>query len=124
MSDRPHTSCSTFGTADFIRVPCPAARTTTDHPDCSMARIIAAPRASTDLERRADRDEGGGGARGAYRRRSSYSTCLATALSVSNTPIPWVATASKVGSPLKLRSRYMSSTGTAVGRSRLLNCST
>jgi len=35
-----------------------------------------------------------------YFLRSSTSTCLATAFSVSNTPTPVVATASKVGSRL------------------------
>ena len=58
---------------------------------------------------------------GDYFLRSSYRTCFAEAFRVSNTPMPWVATASKVGSPLVLSARYMVSTATAVGRSRLLN---
>ena len=36
-------------------------------------------------------------------------------MSVSKTPMPVVATASKVGSPLMLRRRYISSVGIAVG---------
>ncbi len=58
---------------------------------------------------------------GDYFLRSSYRTCFAEAFRVSKTPMPWVATASKVGSPLVLSARYMVSTATAVGRSRLLN---
>src|ERR1044071_3672238 len=54
---------------------------------------------------------------------SSVSTSFATAFSVSNTPVPFIANASNVGSPLKLSWRYISSIGSAVGRSRLLNCS-
>src|ERR1043166_1298947 len=55
---------------------------------------------------------------------SSVRTSFATAFSVSNTPVPFIATASNVGSPLKLSWPYIASIGMAVGRSRLLNCST
>src|SRR4029079_1090402 len=54
---------------------------------------------------------------------SSVSTSFATAFSVSNTPVPFIATASNVGSPLKLSWPYIWSIGSAVGRSRLLNWS-
>src|SRR5690349_12799875 len=42
------------------------------------------------------------GSAGGYFFFSSVRTSLATAFSVSNTPVPFMATASKVGSPLKL----------------------
>ncbi len=51
---------------------------------------------------------------------SSMMTSLATALSVSKTPPPSEATASKSGTPRGFRAFRISGTGTALGRSRLL----
>src|SRR5262245_54196056 len=50
----------------------------------------------------------------------SWSTPRATALSVSKTPVPTPAQASKSGTPRGLSSRRSSATGAAFGRSRLL----
>src|SRR5204863_318764 len=55
---------------------------------------------------------------------SSIRTCLAAAFSVSKTPMPLNATASKTGSFLYRRTWTISSVGIAVGRSRLLSWST
>src|SRR5262249_34881318 len=55
-------------------------------------------------------------------RLSSVSTSLATALSVSNTPTPVVATASNSGTLVGLRTFFSSSIGAEFGRSRLLYC--
>src|SRR5690606_33579416 len=53
-------------------------------------------------------------------RLSSVRTSLLTALSVSNTPIPLRALASKSGTFIGLMSARSSSTGTTLGKSRLL----
>src|SRR5439155_21347877 len=55
---------------------------------------------------------------------SSINTCRAISFSVSNTPLPWKATASNTGSPRLVSSVLSSSTGMALGRSRLFNCNT
>ena len=52
--------------------------------------------------------------------RSSVSTSLLTAFSVSNTPSPVRAWASKSGTPVGLSCARSSATSTALGRSRLL----
>lgn len=56
--------------------------------------------------------------------RSSSRTILAIIFRVSKTPVPLLAIASKIGSPLVCSAFFISSTGMAVGRSRLLNCRT
>src|SRR5581483_6039274 len=55
---------------------------------------------------------------------NSTRTCRATSFSVSNTPLPSKATASKTDSLFLFSSRLRSSIGMAEGRSRLFNCST
>src|SRR5258706_6011169 len=52
---------------------------------------------------------------GGYFFFSSFRTSFATAFNVSDTPLPLMATASNVGSPLKLSWRYISSAGKAGG---------
>src|SRR5262249_9350168 len=52
--------------------------------------------------------------------RSSVSTSLATAFSVSNTPMPFGATASKLGTLVGFSASSSSGSGIAFGRSRLL----
>ena len=91
-----------------------------------LRRVRARPeRADRRLVQARNRDAVGVGrtAEGDHFFFSSVRTSFATAFSVSKTPVPFIATASNVGSPLKFSWPYISSIGSAVGRSRLLNCS-
>lgn len=51
---------------------------------------------------------------------SSKMTCLDTSFRVSKTPVPFMATASKIGAFLLLSALSISGTDTTLGRSRLL----
>jgi len=55
---------------------------------------------------------------------SSASTNFATSFSVSNTPWPWIATASITGSPFFCSCFVSAGTAIAFGKSRLFNCKT
>src|ERR1700694_4248725 len=55
---------------------------------------------------------------------NSVSTCFAISFKVSNTPTPWKAIASTMGSFFLRSSVASRSMGRILGRSRLFNCST